>query len=122
MDGYKKWRFQAKGEPSRSTLWRRKKLKRKIQSHQEDEFCGEEISQHQQDFRDQDACKLGRGSTSSSELQNGTAEVDGMMQTIQSDSSFSSFSDHICLGKCVYFFLSHELRKILFLHNFVLSL
>ena len=30
-----------------------------------------------------------------------------MMQTIQSDSSFSSFSDHFCLGKCrVYSFKS----------------
>lgn len=96
--GYKKWRFQAEGEPSRSTLWRRKQLKRKTH-HQEDELCDNEISQ------DQDACKHGRGTTS--ELQSGSAEVGEVMQTIHSDSSFSSFSDHFCLGKCcVYCFKS----------------
>lgn len=94
--GYKKWRFQAEGEPSRLTLWRRKKLKRKVQSNQEDELCDNEILQHQQDSQDQDACKHGRSTVS--KLQRGT-EVGEMMQAIQSDSSFSSFLDHFCLGK-----------------------
>ena len=31
--GNKKWRFHAKGKPSRSTLWQRKKLKRKLESY-----------------------------------------------------------------------------------------
>ena len=31
--GNKKWRFDAKGKPSRSTLWQRKKLKRKLESY-----------------------------------------------------------------------------------------
>ena len=90
---YKKWRFQAEGEPSRSTLWRRKKLKRKIQSHEEDELHPNEISPNQEDCQDQDPCKHGNGTTS--KLQSGT-EVVEMMQTIQSD---SSFSDQFCLGK-----------------------
>ena len=89
---YKKWRFQAEGEPSRSTLWRRKKLKRKIQSHEEDELRPNEISPNQEDCQDQDPCKHGNGTTS--KLQSGT-EVVEMMQTIQSD---SSFSDQFCLG------------------------
>lgn len=93
--GYKKWRFQAEGEPSRSTLWRRKKLKQKIQSNEEEELCDNEILQ-QQDSQDQDACKHGRGTTS--KLQSGT-EVGEIMQAIQSDRSFSSFLDHFCLGK-----------------------
>ena len=95
--GYKKWRFQAEGEPSRSTLWRRNKLKRRIVSNQEDELCDNGISQHQPDFQDQDACKHVRGATS--KLQSGT-EVSEM---IQSDSSCSSFSDHFCLGKCRFY-------------------
>ena len=28
-----KWRFEAKGKPLRSTLWQRKKLKRKLESY-----------------------------------------------------------------------------------------
>lgn len=90
---YKKWRFQAEGEPSRSTLWRRKKLKRKIQSHREDELCYNETSQHQQDCQDQDRGEHGSGTTS--KLQSGTLVVE-MMQTIQSD---FTFSDQFCLGK-----------------------
>ena len=31
--GNEKWRFHAKGKPSRSTLWQRKKLKRKLESY-----------------------------------------------------------------------------------------
>ena len=47
---YKRWRFDAKGEPSRSTLWRRKKLKRKLESYNdEDELFENELSQPQPD-------------------------------------------------------------------------
>jgi len=88
--GYKKWRFQAESEPSRSTLWRRRKLKRKILSNPEEEL-------HQQDFQDEDTCKHVRGATS--KLQSGT-ELTEVGETMQSDSTLPSFSDHFCLGKC----------------------
>ena len=40
-------------------------------------------------------------------LQSGSAEVGEVIQTIHADSSFSSFLDHFCLGKCcVYSFKS----------------
>ena len=35
--GNKKWRFDAKGKPSRSTLWQRKKLKRKLESYNKED-------------------------------------------------------------------------------------
>ena len=99
---YKKWRFQAEGEPSRSTLWRREKRKRKIQSDQEDELCYNKTSRRQQDFQDQDQRKHGRGTTS--KLQSGT-EVVEMMQTIQSD---VIFSDQYCLGKRRFYSLKSQ--------------
>lgn len=106
---YKKWRFQAEGEPSRSTIWRRKKLKRKIQSHQEDELCYNEVSPHQRDSQDQDkTCNHhSRGSTFSSELQSET-EILESMQTIQSD---SSFSDQYCLGKRPFYSFKSQAGK-----------
>ena len=102
---YKKWRFQAESEPSRSTLWRRKKLKRKLQTHQEDELCYNETSQHRQDSQDQDRRKHGRGTAS--KLQSGTGVVE-MMQTIQSD---VIFSDQFCLGKRLFYSFKSQAER-----------
>lgn len=101
--GYKKWRFDATCEASRSTLWRRKKLKRKLEYHNnedneicqpprddlmrklechnnEDKSCENEICQPHRNLQDRDECAHG----SDSEM---------VLQAIQSDDDFS------CLGK-----------------------
>ena len=63
---YKKWRFDAKGEPSRSTLWRREKLKRKLESYNDkDELFENEVSQPQPEPQDRDALGHGTKGTTS---------------------------------------------------------
>ena len=48
--GYKKWRFNTEEEPSRSTLWRRRKRKRKLDDHNNGNVLNEcEISHIQPD-------------------------------------------------------------------------
>ena len=103
QDGYKNWRFDATCEASRSTLWRRKKLKRKLEYHNnedneigqpprddlmrklechnnEDKSCEKEICQPHRNLQDRDE----RAHGSDSEM---------VLQAIQSDDDFS------CLGK-----------------------
>lgn len=79
--GYKKWRFDATCEASRSTLWRRKKLKRKIECHNnEDKSCENEICQPHRNLQDRDEYAHG-------------SDPEMVLEAIQSDDDFS------CLGK-----------------------
>ena len=98
---YKKWRFDAKGEPSRSTLWRREKLKRKLESYNDkDELFENEVSQPQPEPQDRDALGHGtKGTTSYHERQRMDPEVREVIQAAQKDDDVSSFDAHPRLGK-----------------------
>lgn len=95
--GYKKWRFDASREPSRSTLWRRKKFKRKLETLNDEELSEYEISERQPDLQDRVA--LGESTSSYHVRQTMDSEVREVMQAAQNDDNFSSCDAHPCLGK-----------------------
>lgn len=73
---YKKWRFNAEDQPSRSTLWRRRKRKQKVNS--EDELCENEISRTCKRKHEGDSLILGQdqaGAERFNQFETSNAEV-----------------------------------------------
>ena len=99
---YKKWIFNAEDQPSPSTIWRRRKLKRKLESqNNEDELCENEISHLLPEGdslnleQDHDTCGT---TTKFNQFETSNANVRESITSENGDNSWS-FDAIPCLGK-----------------------